>query len=36
LVSEAGFEIEYAKVSSKRPPKLEVESVTSTLKILLD
>jgi hypothetical protein len=26
LVSEAGFEIEYAKVSSKRPPKLEVGS----------
>jgi hypothetical protein len=35
LVSEAGFEIEYAEVSSKRPPKLEVESVISALKILV-
>jgi hypothetical protein len=35
LISEGGFEIEYAKASSKRPPKLEVESITSALKILV-
>src|SRR5215207_6588699 len=36
LVSEAGFEVDYAQVYSKRPPKLEVESISSALRILLD
>jgi hypothetical protein len=36
LVSEAGFEVQYGKIYSKRPPKLEVESISSALRILLD
>ena len=36
LVSEAGFEVQYGKIYSKRPPKLEVESISSAFRILLD
>lgn len=36
LVSEAGLQIEYAKLYSNRSPKLEVHSMPSALRILLD
>ena len=31
MVSEAGFKVEYAKVSSKKTSKVRVESITSAL-----
>jgi hypothetical protein len=36
LVSEAGFEVQYGKIYSKRPPKLDVEGIPSAFRILLD
>ena len=36
MVSEAGFEVQYGKIYSKRPPKLDVESIPSAFRILLD